>query len=293
MPRVTIITATYNWAPVLPYAIATVLGQTFSDFEHLVVGDGCTDDSAEVVARAAGGDPRVRWFNLESNTGHQAGPNAEGLRQARGDLIAYLGHDDLWLPRHLELLVAAIDAEPDVAVVHATTLMVRPDQAPFLRPADGWVYRPPAWIPPTTVVHRREPVLEVGGWRPPSPDDSADPDAELWARVAARAPVRWVPRVTSVKLPASLRRDVYRTRPVHEQAYWLDRIRAAPDPEADLVAASNEPYALGLERRERWTTGTERWAWGVRIRVRRLLGRPTMTSAERHRVGRRFKGLEP
>src|SRR3954454_8989205 len=108
VPRVTVIIATYNWSSVLPYSIGSVLRQTFTDFELLVVGDGCTDDSEQVVASID--DPRVRWINLPENTRHQSGPNNEGLRQARGELIAYLGHDDLWLPHHLAAHVAAIDA---------------------------------------------------------------------------------------------------------------------------------------------------------------------------------------
>src|SRR5918911_4537877 len=112
-PRVTVIIPTYNWSSVLPYSIGSVLRQTFSDFEVLVVGDGCTDDSESVVK--AVNDKRVRWINLPVNTGHQSGPNNEGLRQARGEIIAYLGHDDLWLPHHLSCLVAAIAAGADLA----------------------------------------------------------------------------------------------------------------------------------------------------------------------------------
>jgi hypothetical protein len=91
-PRVSVLIATYNWSAVLPFSIGSVLAQTFGDFELLVIGDGCTDDSAAVVA--AIDDPRVRWINLPQNTGHQSAPNNRGLQEARGELIAYLGHDD-------------------------------------------------------------------------------------------------------------------------------------------------------------------------------------------------------
>lgn len=107
LPGITVIIPTYNWATVLPFSIGSVLGQTRADFEILVIGDGCTDESAAVVAAIR--DRRVQWVNLPSNTGHQAGPNTEGLHRARGKYIAYLGHDDLWLPRHLELLVGALE----------------------------------------------------------------------------------------------------------------------------------------------------------------------------------------
>ena len=88
MPRVTVVIATYNWATVLPYSIGSVLDQTFTDFEVFVVGDGCTDESGDVVT--AVDDPRVHWRNLPSNVGHQSGPNNAGIREANGDVIAYL-----------------------------------------------------------------------------------------------------------------------------------------------------------------------------------------------------------
>jgi glycosyltransferase involved in cell wall biosynthesis len=112
-PAVTVIIPTYNWSSVLPYSIGSVLRQTFTDFELLVIEDGCTDDSEEVVRRIS--DPRVKWINLATNTGHQSEPNNEGLRHARGQYIAYLGHDDLWLPHHLSCLVSALERGADLA----------------------------------------------------------------------------------------------------------------------------------------------------------------------------------
>jgi GT2 family glycosyltransferase len=107
-PLVTVIVSTYNWSTVLPFCIARVLDQTFRDFELLVIGDCCTDDTAEIVAAIS--DPRLRWINLSSHIGHQAGPNNRGLAEARGQFIAYLGHDDLWLPHHLACAVEALQS---------------------------------------------------------------------------------------------------------------------------------------------------------------------------------------
>lgn len=290
MPRVTVVTATYNWATVLPFSIASVRSQTFGDFQHLVIGDGCTDESAEVVTDAADGDPRIRWVNLASNTGHQWGPNSEGIRLADSDFIAYLGHDDLWVPNHLENLVAALD-EPGVGLVHSSAVMVHPSSGPALFPEPGWRYEPPTWIPPSSVVHRRDVAVEAGGWAAPDPDSRTDPEAVLWAAIAARCGVRWVPRLTCVKLPASHRRGVYRDRPCHEQAYWLDRIGAADDPEKELARSIDEPYSLAVAPRRK-AYDTERLVWAVRTRARRLVGRAPVTGEERLRLRRRFKGLD-
>ena len=229
-PRVTVIIATYNWSSVLPYSIGSVLRQTFSDFELLVVGDGCTDDSEQVVA--AIDDPRVRWINLPKNSGHQSGPNNEGLRQARGELIAYLGHDDLWLPHHLQAHVAAIDASA-AAMTYSLLLWLDPDDGELWpatpRPQDG------RWSPPSGTVHRRSVTEALGGWRDYREIDDP-PEIDLWRRArAAGLQFLFVPRLTAIKFPASMRRGVYRSRPCHEQAEWSARIVSDAHLEATLL----------------------------------------------------------
>jgi glycosyltransferase involved in cell wall biosynthesis len=231
LPRVSVIIATYNWSSVLPFSIGSVLRQTMDNFEILVVGDGCTDDSEAVVA--AIGDPRIRWFNLPANTRHQSAPNNEGLRQARGEFIAYLGHDDLWLPHHLEAHVGALD-HSRAAMTYSLLVTVTPDtpqpQPVRPRPEDG------AWSPPSCTVHRRSVTEALGGWRDYR-EMAVTPEIDLWRRArAAGFEFEFVPRLTAIKFPASERRDVYRMRPSDEQVAWSARITAEPDLEASLLA---------------------------------------------------------
>jgi glycosyltransferase involved in cell wall biosynthesis len=290
MPRVTVITATYNWAPVLPYSIASVLDQTFADFELLVIGDGCTDESADVVQAIE--DRRVHWHNLAQNTGHQWGPNNEGLRLAAGDLIAYLGHDDLWLPHHLESLVAAMDHGPRLA--HTTVMMVWPDKPATRSPNRAWKYQPGEWIAPTSLMHDRDLALAVGGWQSPRLTGALEPEAQLCQAMArAATPPQWVRRITCVKLPAALRRDVYRDRPHHEQETWLRDIRSHADPEAafeQMFPESVEPSHSIAQR----AVVALRTKVALRSRLRRAAGLRDMTqTAEQRRLERRvFKGLD-
>jgi glycosyltransferase involved in cell wall biosynthesis len=282
-PKVTVIMPTYNWSNVLPFSIGSALDQVFADFELIVVGDGCTDDSEEVVK--AIGDPRIRWINLPTNQGHQSAPNNEGLRNARGDLIAYLGHDDLWMPHHLACLVGAIEAGADMA--YGVTRMVVPeggrDELPVCR-----AYRPGAWLPPTSVIHRRALVEKAGAWRDHR-ELTVDPETDLWRRFhAAGARISFVPRLTAIKFSASNRRDVYRRRPSHEQAACLARIREEKDFEpvelarmlAAVVKAEAKPYG------ELATEFLRRTAVAI---VRRLAGPRPGEVIERNR---RFKGLD-
>jgi glycosyltransferase involved in cell wall biosynthesis len=287
-PRVTVVMATYNWAPVLPYSIASVLDQDFADFELLVVGDACTDESAEVVA--AIDDRRVHWHDLATNHGHQWAPNNEGLRRARGDVVAYLGHDDIWLPGHLTSLVAAIDAGAGLA--HDPLLRVNTGEPLSIWPPPGWSYQPGAWIPPTSLGHRRDLAEAAGWWRSPAESGDRDPESDLWGRMAARADVRLGTHLSAVKLSAATRHHVYRQRPHHEQRYWLELIRAAPDPEAAVRARADEPYRHHSPRVSTWTSVWDRARWSARARWRRRRGRPAVTAVERHQLRRRYKGLD-
>ncbi len=290
-PRVTVIIATYNWSSVLPYSIGSVLRQTFSDFELLVVGDGCTDDSEQVVASID--DPRVRWINLPANTRHQSGPNNEGLRQARGELLAYLGHDDLWLPHHLEAHVKAID-ESAAAMTYSLLLWLDPDDGQLWpatpRPQSGW------WSPPTATVHRRDVTDALGGWRDYR-EIALPPEIDLWRRARdAGFPFTFVPRLTALKFPASIRRGVYRERPCHEQAMWSARIESDIDLEpqllVEMIAGNRAAKSMSYRDLVR-TLITETM---TRLR-RRLTNRTALLAAFWPRKGavidrvRRFKGL--
>jgi glycosyltransferase involved in cell wall biosynthesis len=234
MPRVSVIISTYNWSSVLPYSVGSVLRQQYSDWELIVVGDGCTDDSETVVMKTANGDERVRFVNLPENCGEQSGPNNEGLRQARGELIAYLGHDDLWLPHHLSCLVEAMDAGADVAYTIIRT--VYPEGFTAEKELKNLLRRPPSRFLPSSAMHRRSVTERIGGWR--GYKETAKPPQDDLLQRALDAGFRCVPvpRMSVVKLPAKDRRDVYKERPSHEQAAWFERIGSTPDLEATELA---------------------------------------------------------
>jgi hypothetical protein len=115
-PRVTVVTPAYNVAQYIGEAADSVLRQTFTDFEYLVVDDGSQDNSVAVVREHAGRDPRFRLVPGE-HRGLSAARNV-GIREGRGQYIAYLDGDDRWHPRFLERQVALIESlPPDVGLV--------------------------------------------------------------------------------------------------------------------------------------------------------------------------------
>jgi glycosyltransferase involved in cell wall biosynthesis len=105
--RVSIVLPTYKRADTLLRAVASVRAQTFQDWELVVIDDGSTDGTSALLE---GVDPRLRLVRQE-NQGVAAARN-RGLREARGDLLAFLDSDDEWTPHHLELAVAFFDAHP-------------------------------------------------------------------------------------------------------------------------------------------------------------------------------------
>jgi glycosyltransferase involved in cell wall biosynthesis len=290
MPRVSVIIATYNWSSVLTYSIGSVLRQTMDDFELLVVGDGCTDDSEQVVASI--GDPRVRWINLPANSGHQGGPNNEGLRQAGGELIAYLGHDDLWLPHHLQAHVAAIDTS-GADMTHSLLALVEAEGRAM------WAVTPQAaygvWGPPSCTVHRRTVTEALGGWRDYR-ELTIPPENDLWrrARDAGRR-FSFVPRLTAIKFPASMRHGVYQSKPCHEQAAWSARITSEPDLEMTLL--SELIVDARDTRRLPYRELVHQFLSQTVLRIRRRLSRPSRLVKVLRRKGagiddvRGFKGL--
>lgn len=106
-PLVSIVLATFNRGTVLAHAIESVRRSTLDDWELIVVGDCCTDDTAAVVASF--GDARITFVNLARNVGEQSGPNNEGVRLARGRFLAFLNHDDLYFPDHLTEALAHLE----------------------------------------------------------------------------------------------------------------------------------------------------------------------------------------
>jgi glycosyltransferase involved in cell wall biosynthesis len=116
-PVVSIVMPTHNRADYIGAAIASVLEQTYADWELVIVDDGSTDDTREVVAQFLPRDPRIRYVQEEENRGIALSRN-NGVARSRGRYIAMLDSDDAWgSPDKLALQVAALDADPQLDIV--------------------------------------------------------------------------------------------------------------------------------------------------------------------------------
>jgi glycosyltransferase involved in cell wall biosynthesis len=119
MPRVSVLIPTYNCARFLGRAIDSALAQTYKDYEIIVVDDGSTDDTRDVVAQYGS---KVLYF-FQHNQGLSPARNLT-LSKASGEFIAYLDADDMWYPQKLERQVAFLDTHPECGLVHSEVSVI-------------------------------------------------------------------------------------------------------------------------------------------------------------------------
>jgi glycosyltransferase involved in cell wall biosynthesis len=115
IPLVSVVMPAYNAAPYIRAALESALAQTYGSLEVIVVDDGSTDGTATVV-RAFG--DRVRYI-FQPNA-RQAAARNHGVRESRGDLIAFLDADDAWLPEKIEKQVSLLRSRPDLGLVYCS-----------------------------------------------------------------------------------------------------------------------------------------------------------------------------
>ena len=193
-PKVSAITRTFNRARWLRGAIESVLGQGFPGLEAIVVDDGSTDDTPAVAASF--GD-RIRYHRQE-NRGRAAAWNA-GVDLARGEYLAWLDSDDLWLPGRLARQVPMMDAHPGAGLLYSAVRYIDENGAPADTKPSGRP-TPSGRIMPELLRHnlmqtnavlaRRRLVVEAG---PLDLDLVVGEDWDAWLRIAARSEVLYDP----------------------------------------------------------------------------------------------------
>jgi len=120
MPKVSVVIPAYNAMNYLPETVESVLRQTFTDFEVLIVDDGSSDHIKQWASGLV--DPRVKLISQE-NQGLPGARNT-GIAQAQGEYIAFLDADDLWEATKLEKQVRCLEDNPEVGLVHTWMLLV-------------------------------------------------------------------------------------------------------------------------------------------------------------------------
>lgn len=187
MPVVSVVMPAFNASRYIGAAIDSALAQTFADLEILVVDDGSTDDTADIVARAAARDARVRLIR-QSNGGVSVARNA-ALRASRGQYIALLDSDDIWEPGFLAAQVTILDNRPDIAIVTANAFILggprdgqpaRPFPDPRPQPTAAGIVADEAAVF-IMCVFRRAVYETIGGF---DESKATNEDYDYWIRAA-------------------------------------------------------------------------------------------------------------
>jgi glycosyltransferase involved in cell wall biosynthesis len=197
LARVSVLVPTFNRANYLLEAVNSALTQSYTDLEVVIVDDGSTDNTAEVVRSIQ--DPRVRYL-YQQNRGVSAALNA-AWRAAGGEYLALLGSDDVWLPDLLAELAPALDADPELGLIYARAQGMDAQGQPLPQMLGA-----PMKFPGDTLksllygdsvcglacLFRRECIDRVGGW-----DESliANEDWDIWIRMAQHCRFSYRPEI--------------------------------------------------------------------------------------------------
>jgi glycosyltransferase involved in cell wall biosynthesis len=202
--KVSVIIRAYNRGYIIQEAIASALAQTYPDFEIVIVDDGSTDDTADVIQQIR--TDAIRYIRHDTNKGVSASGNT-GINASTGDVVAHLDTDDLWEPEMLTRLVAFLNHHPEVGVAFCDLEVVRKDKSSSSyvagtrafrqllaarRPVNGdeWTFTEREMhmcllqedpIAPTATLIRRSVLDQVGGY-----DEKwvSGEDWELYLRIA-------------------------------------------------------------------------------------------------------------
>lgn len=197
---VSVIIPTYNRAGYLPQTLDSLRAQTLRNHEVLVIDDGSTDHTADVIRARA--EP-IRYFQ-QKNAGPAAARN-HGLKEARGEFVGFLDSDDLWQPRFLETMADCLLNNPQVDVAFCRFVTIDDEGRPLRRrrknASAGHITArlfASTFITTPSVLARRRVICEAGGF---DPSLTTSEDYDLWLRLSLKH------RFGFVEEPLCLRRS--------------------------------------------------------------------------------------
>ena len=207
-PHVSVIIPAHNSADFIVTAVESVLAQTFADYEIVVVDDGSTDDTREVLKQFEG---RIVYLH-QQNRGVSAARNA-GIRRARGELVCLLDADDIWRPEKLARQTALMAARPTLGLLFADaeesegptvqkssilkTMMFGPESLSQIPLQDAFRKLLTENFIPTSTVMMRKTCLETAGLFDEDLPNAEDRD--MWLRMSSQFPIGCVPEVLAIK----------------------------------------------------------------------------------------------
>jgi len=197
-PLISVIIPTYNRGWILKEALDSVIGQDFDDFELIVIDDGSTDETGQILDEYGS---RIRTY-FQPNRGVSAARNS-GIQKAAGRYVAFLDSDDLWLPGKLSAQVDFFSSNPDAQVCQTDEIWIRRGirvnpKRYHLKSSDNLFLRSleRCMVSPSAAMMQRSLFGEVGLFDEGLP---ACEDYDLWLRISCRCTVALIPKPLAVK----------------------------------------------------------------------------------------------
>jgi glycosyltransferase involved in cell wall biosynthesis len=193
LPLVTIVTPSFNQAPFLGAAIESVLSQDYPRIEYIVLDGGSTDGSVEVIRRY---ETRLAAWVSEPDRGQTEAIN-RGFGMARGEILAWLNSDDVYLPGAASQAVAFLQAHPEIGMVHGAAYYVDEAGVPVARfPSSDTNHKELRRGAPR--IAQQASFFRSSAWKMVGPLDPTfyyAMDYDLWIRISAVTPLAFVPRM--------------------------------------------------------------------------------------------------
>jgi len=193
LPKVSIVTPSFNQAPFLEQTLRSVLEQDYPNLEYIVIDGGSSDGSLEIIQKYA---DRLAYWQSQPDQGQTDAIN-QGFARASGEILAWLNSDDLLLPGAVSVAVRALHEHPEAAMVYGDALLINAEgktigkfpaaQTDYRKLRRGYVHIP-----------QQASFFRADLWRQVAPLDVSfyfAMDYDLWVRLAALAPLVYVPEL--------------------------------------------------------------------------------------------------
>jgi len=196
-PKVSVIIPTYNRSALLRRTVQSVLNQTFTDYEIVIVNNSSTDDTRKMIESL--NDQRIKVYDTQ-NGGIIASSRNMGIKNSQGDYISFLDDDDLWTPDKLEKQAAYLDKNPQFFLVYSPVWTIDENDVKkeFLaikrHPREGDLFEELVrgnYIPQLTVMIRRVVAEKIGVFNT-EPEYRSIEDYDYWLRIASRYKIGYI-----------------------------------------------------------------------------------------------------